>query len=175
MTSDDRYLLLGCHTGRALVTCRGRCERLAAGQGVLVPPGQDAAVTVAPGSAVVPVRIDPAEVPHAPESVETVAPGERWNDRLLHHYVASVSPMREPGYRQRDLVAELYGAPVVSAAPVLPRSAGARQVATGLLRDPACPWTVARWAAQVNVGERTLHRTFVTETGMTFAAWRREC
>lgn len=58
--------------------------------------------------------------------------------------------------------------------PTMPRSREARQVARALVKDPASVQTVAQWAAPVQVGERTQRRVFVVETGLTFAAWRRE-
>lgn len=58
--------------------------------------------------------------------------------------------------------------------PTMPRSREARQVARALVTDPASVQTVAQWAAPVQVGERTPRRVFVVETGLTFAAWRRE-
>ncbi|WP_414120810.1 helix-turn-helix domain-containing protein [Corynebacterium nuruki] len=172
MTAGDRYLLLWCHTGTVSVTC-GEVVRLTAGRGVLVPPGKEATLLVAPGAVMVPVRIAPAEVPEGHDDLQVFTPGEEWNNWLLHHFTASIAPLREPGHRSAELVEALAGSRP-EGCPALPRTAAALAVAHGLLRDPASPLTAAAWAARVRVGERTLHRVFPAETGLTFAAWRRE-
>lgn len=172
LTAGDRYLLLWCHTGKVSVTC-GEVVRLAAGQGVLVPPGKDATLLVAPGAVPVPVRIASAEVPEGHDDLQVFTPGEEWNDWLLHHFTASIAPLREPGHRSAELVEALAGSSP-EGRPALPRTPAALAVAHGLLRDPASSLTAAEWAARVRVGERTLHRVFPAETGLTFAAWRRE-
>lgn len=172
MTTGDRYLLLWCHTGTVSVTC-GEVVRLTAGQGVLVPPGKDATLLVAPGAVAVPVRIASTEVPEGHHDLHVFTPGEEWNDWLLHHFTASLAPLREQSYRAAELVEVLAGSSP-EGRPSLPRTLAALAVAHGLLRDPASPLTAAAWAARVRVGERTLHRVFPVETGSTFAAWRRE-
>jgi AraC-like DNA-binding protein/mannose-6-phosphate isomerase-like protein (cupin superfamily) len=194
LASDSRYLLLWCHTGTVAVRC-GTVERLTAGQCVLIPPGKDATLAVAPGAVIVPVRIAVEEVaegmagpvgpvgpvgPGRSDAPQVFTPGEEWNDWLLHHFTASIAPIREPGYRAAEIVERLRGsAGAVAAQPMptmltMPRSPEARQVARALVKDPACGWTVAQWASSAQVGERTLHRAFVAETGLTIAAWRRE-
>lgn len=170
---DDRYLLLWCHTGTVTVHC-GVTERLTAGQGVLVPPGRDVTLVVTPGAVAVPVRIDVGDVPEGADEPQVFTPGEGWNDWLLHHFTASIAPVREPGYRPAEIVECLRGSAGPVTAPPMPRSPAARQVSRALVRDPASDRTVVQWAESVRVGERTLHRAFAAETGRTFAAWRRE-
>lgn len=169
----DRYLLLWCHTGTVSVRC-GDLERLAAGDCVLIPPGKDATLALAPGAVVVPVRIAVEDVPDGPDHPEVFTPGEEWNDWLLHHFTASIAPIREPGYRAGEIVERLRGSVGLVTMPTMPRSPEARLVARALVKHPASDRTVGQWAAYAHVGERTLHRAFVAETGRTFAAWRRE-
>ena len=178
MASGGGYLLLWCHTGSVSVHC-GEVERLTAGQCVLLPPGKDATLAVAPGAVVVPVRIDAGEVPDGPHTPQVFTPGEEYNDWLLHHFTASIAPIREPGYRQAEIIEWLRGSAgpaavsTMSPMPLMPRNPQARQVARALVKDPVSDRTAAQWASSVQVGERTLHRAFVVETGLTVAAWRR--
>lgn len=176
LSSGGGYLLLWCHTGSVSVHC-GEVERLTAGRCVLLPPGKDAALAVAPGAVVVPVRIDAGEVPDGPDTPQVFTPGEEYNDWLRHHFTASIAPIRERGYREAEIVEWLRGSAGPSSAstlPPMPRNTQARQVARALVKGPASDRTAAQWASSVQVGERTLHRAFVVETGLTFAAWRRE-
>jgi AraC-like DNA-binding protein len=177
LVSADRYLLLWCHTGSMTVTCDGVRERLVAGQGVLVPPGVRAVVAVAPGGVAVPVWTAARDVVGGPESPRVVAPGEEWNDWILYHFTASIAPIRSDGYRPGEIVELLVNAGAEPSRATLPRPTDptVRRVCDALLRDPACQRTATQWADQVRVGERTLHRSFVAETGLTFAGWRREC
>ena len=55
----------------------------------------------------------------------------------------------------------------------LPRDALARTVATELLRSPACSHTLTEWAGLLHTSAKTLQRRFQSETGSSFAQWRR--
>lgn len=174
LSSDDGQLLLWCHTGRATVLCDGTF-RLVAGECVLLPSAKDAALTVAPESVVVPVRLATSNAPGGDGRTEVFAPGESWNDWALHQFMASVTPLRGKRDQPASVVGVLNGVRTPTDTPALPRTAAVRRVAQALLRDPACGLTAGQWAARVRAGERTLHRAFVAETGRTFASWRREC
>jgi AraC-like DNA-binding protein len=54
----------------------------------------------------------------------------------------------------------------------VPADGRAREVAEALLKDPADDRTLAEWGAQVGASDRTLARTFVGDTGLTFGRWR---
>lgn len=54
----------------------------------------------------------------------------------------------------------------------LPKSPKLAQIAQALLNAPANRSTLAQWAKQVNVSERTLARLIKTEIGTTFGHWR---
>jgi AraC-like DNA-binding protein len=54
----------------------------------------------------------------------------------------------------------------------LPEDARAREVAEGLLSDPASPRTLAAWGRRVGASSRTLARAFLADTGLSFARWR---
>jgi AraC-like DNA-binding protein len=54
----------------------------------------------------------------------------------------------------------------------LPSSGPARAVAESLIDDPADQSTLAAWSRRVGSSERSLARSFLTETGITFGRWR---
>ncbi len=54
----------------------------------------------------------------------------------------------------------------------LPDDDRARQVALGLLDDPADKRTLPEWGREVGASARTLARGFVTGTGLPFGRWR---
>ncbi|MDD1787523.1 AraC family transcriptional regulator [Burkholderia gladioli] len=49
-----------------------------------------------------------------------------------------------------------------------------RRIAAALLKDPSNRATVAQWAAQVALSERSLARLVMAETGLSFGRWRRQ-
>lgn len=53
-----------------------------------------------------------------------------------------------------------------------PENARARVVADTVARQPADQRTLAQLAAEVGIGERTIARSFRTDTGITFGRWR---
>lgn len=54
----------------------------------------------------------------------------------------------------------------------LPRDRRLTTVTDGLAADPADGRSLGDWARAAGASERTLARLFVTETGLTFGAWR---
>ncbi|HEX7096800.1 MAG TPA: AraC family transcriptional regulator [Acidimicrobiales bacterium] len=58
--------------------------------------------------------------------------------------------------------------------PTLPMPCDPRavDVALGILRDPACRFTLEEWADAVGASPSTLRRAFLTETSLTFSEWR---
>ncbi|WP_050465787.1 AraC family transcriptional regulator [Herbaspirillum autotrophicum] len=49
-----------------------------------------------------------------------------------------------------------------------------RRIAAALMADPSNRYTIAEWATQVAMSERTLARLLIRETGMTFGRWRQQ-
>ena len=49
-----------------------------------------------------------------------------------------------------------------------------RTICDKLCANPSNSFSAAQWAASIHVAERTLHRLFMKETGMTFAQWREQ-
>jgi AraC-like DNA-binding protein len=53
-----------------------------------------------------------------------------------------------------------------------PEDPRARDVADGLLADPADPRTLHEWGRAVGASSRTLARAFLADTGLSFGRWR---
>ena len=68
-----------------------------------------------------------------------------------------------------DLLTPLDTATIDVRIPTEPR---ARDVADRLLADPADPRTLHEWGREVGASSRTLARSFLAQTGLTFGRWR---
>ncbi|MBD8529665.1 MULTISPECIES: helix-turn-helix transcriptional regulator [unclassified Massilia] len=91
---------------------------------------------------------------------------------------ARISPVVEPAGRDARLIALLIDEIRLAVAlPLhlpLPQDERLRSMCAALNARPAASASAAAWAASIGVAERTLHRLFVRETGMTFAKWREQ-
>ena len=55
-----------------------------------------------------------------------------------------------------------------------PNDPGLQRIAEAIVTAPADDRPLSAWAQMISVGERTLIRRFLAETGMTFRQWRRQ-
>ncbi|WP_313704266.1 helix-turn-helix transcriptional regulator [Massilia sp.] len=85
---------------------------------------------------------------------------------------------RDMGPREERLVGLLLDELSVSSAIPLhlpmPYDARLKSLCQSLIDQPGNPAQARDWAASLGMGERTLHRLFSQETGMTFARWREQ-
>lgn len=193
---QPEHLLLWVRTGSACLRMEDSPEcRLAEGEGVWIPanPGNRWTVVTEPGTVAFPLLTHPSLVTRPSLAAETVSEPIRfvvpdgWQDWLIQHFKVMVTPLTSHGYSQDALVDLLRGSgrrppprsadtqPDAVDPPVLPRTAGSREVADELLRNPALDLTVDEWAARVLSSPRTLLRDFRTDTGLTFEQWRLRC
>ena len=56
----------------------------------------------------------------------------------------------------------------------MPKDSRLRRLVDAMTADPASSATAKAWAKQVGMGDRTLNRLLVEETGLTFGRWRRQ-
>jgi AraC-like DNA-binding protein/quercetin dioxygenase-like cupin family protein len=56
----------------------------------------------------------------------------------------------------------------------MPSDPRLRRLLDAMTADPADAATIEQWAKRVGVGDRTLNRLLVQETGLTFGRWRRQ-
>lgn len=93
--------------------------------------------------------------------------------RLLHeliHRMATLPRSTIPTARPRRSMAM----PTERLHLLITRSSKLRMIADALMDNPADRRTVAEWAQAVALGERTLMRIVLAETGMTFSRWRQQ-
>ncbi len=69
---------------------------------------------------------------------------------------------------------ELHREPSLPLHLPMPRDKRLHRLCSALLAQPGDPRTLEEWAGWANASARTLARLFVTETGLTFGAWRQQ-
>ncbi|AOZ03663.1 AraC family transcriptional regulator [Cupriavidus sp. USMAHM13] len=122
------------------------------------------------------VFVEPGTVEHLPERSCVVEVHSLLRELIL---AAVEIPLDyAPGSRHellmKLLLAELAAIPRLPLYLAWPRHAGLRAVCEAVLRSPDAPHTVAQCARTLGVAEKTLHRLFQRETGMTFGRWRQQ-
>lgn len=100
---------------------------------------------------------------------------------LLRELVIAVSrlpPLYDrdgpPGRLVQTMLDELAVAPVERLHLPLPSDPRLRKIADALNADPSNRATVGEWARHAAMSERTLVRTILKETGMSFGRWRQQ-
>lgn len=100
---------------------------------------------------------------------------------LLHeviHRLATVAPLYDQegptGHMIAVLLNELIDMPTEQLHLPITRHSKLRAIADALIENPADRRTVAEWGEAMALGERTLMRLVVAETGMTFSRWRQQ-
>lgn len=104
-----------------------------------------------------------------------------WVDPLLRELVTAVARLpplydREgpEGRLVQTMLDRLKVAPVERLHLPLPADARLRKIAEALITDPSDRATIGEWASRVAMGERTLSRLIMRETGMSFGRWRQQ-
>jgi AraC-like DNA-binding protein len=120
--------------------------------------------------------IDTAQVPALPAQSCVINISPLLRELLVE--AARIPPHEELAGRNARLVELLLDEIRLSAALPLhlpmPQDGRLTSLCGELLARPAASLDAAAWAASIGVGERTLHRLFVRETGMTFSKWREQ-
>lgn len=100
---------------------------------------------------------------------------------LLHetiHRLATLAPLYDQEGPTAPIVAvllnELIEMPTEQLHLPVTRHSKLRAIADALMENPADRRTVAEWGEAMALGERTLMRLVVAETGMTFSRWRQQ-
>lgn len=100
---------------------------------------------------------------------------------LLHELIyrlAMLPPLYNPEGPTAQIAAvllnELIEMPTEQLHLPVTRNSKLRVIADALMENPADRRTVADWAETIALGERTLMRLVVAETGMTFSRWRQQ-
>lgn len=94
---------------------------------------------------------------------------------LIHAFSQFDSCYPEQGSQARlvqVLLDQLEQAPLTDSILPLPQDERALVIAQHLQNQPDCTKTLAQWAAELGVAEKTLSRIFTQQTGLTFRLWR---
>jgi AraC-like DNA-binding protein len=135
----------------------------------------------------------PAEVPHTVDPIGAATLTTLWFDParcpitwpnttvvevddLLAALVARLDDADLPAAARRRSEAVLFDLlrpiPMNTLDLPMPADDRARRVADALLADPSDARTLAEWGRTVGASDRTLMRTFVADTGLSFLEWR---
>lgn len=120
--------------------------------------------------------IDASRVPDLPAQscVINVSPLLRALLVEAVHVPLDYAPDTRDDRLMRLLIDEVRVSPTVPVHLPMPREARLKPICDALMREPGSPAVAADWALRARMGERTLHRLFLAETGMTFAQWREQ-
>jgi AraC-like DNA-binding protein/quercetin dioxygenase-like cupin family protein len=102
-----------------------------------------------------------------------------WQELELGELRGELNPERPPDPRHDRLVQvffdELREARAIPERLPFPEDARLTGLARALMENPGDTRSLAEWAVQIGMSERSLSRRFSEETGITFAEWRRLC
>ncbi|MGY1744567.1 helix-turn-helix domain-containing protein [Blastococcus sp. SYSU D00695] len=157
--------------GAARAVAAGRSWVLPPSRALFVPGGTPHDVVLTPPGALHCLYVRPAAWPGAWHRPTELAVSPLLRELLVFLAAADgVQPLAEEALA---LVRhELAVAVVPDGGLAVPADPRAATVASRLLADPADDTPLAAWAARLRVGESTLRRSFVADTGMPFSEWR---
>ena len=120
--------------------------------------------------------VDSAAAPTMPEACCTVSVSPLLRELLLRFAdLPALYPVE--GVESRlavVLLDELSAAPVEKLHLPMPSDDRLRNIADAMAADPSDRASVQEWAGRIGVGERTLGRLVLRETGMSFGRWRQQ-
>lgn len=161
--------VLKCEVSRGLWVVPPQCA-------VWIPGGTTHSVKGVGALEVYCLFVDPAAAPTMPAACCTVSVAPLLRELLLRCAgFPALYPVEgaEP-HLVTVLLDELAAAPVERLHLPMPSDGGLRRVADGLAADPSDRATAREWAGRIGVGERTLRRLVLQETGMSFGRWRQQ-
>lgn len=164
--------LLWVRSGLARVELPQLARTVAPGQAVWIPAGMEYRLHLGPNTVVVPVSEPEASVAEA--SVVDVS--DALGDWLIWRFTRSLGFLAPPASNEPALDLVAAGAATHSgssvAAPPMPRSAVAVQIARECLRNPASSLSLTEVATGHAVSVRRVQQIFAAETGISFGRWR---
>lgn len=169
-----RAQVLYAVTGVMLVETTDGTWTVPTHRAVLIPPGTDHQVTMT-GVSTGSLYIEPGAVPWFPSHCRVVDVSPLLRELVLE--AVDMEP-RYPEHGRDAALVELILHELRTLAPLpldvpLPADPRLRRLCDEFLRSPDIHDPPARWAAELNVSERTLGRLFRSGTGLSFAQWRR--
>lgn len=122
------------------------------------------------------VFVEPGAAPNLPADCCAVSVTPLFRELLLR--LASRPPLYDLDGPEARLVGvlldELATVAIENHRLPMPTDPRLRRLVDAMTADPASPATAATWARRIGVGERTLSRLLVEETGLGFARWRQQ-
>jgi len=118
--------------------------------------------------------IDDSRVAHLPDKTCVINVSPLLRELLVE--AVHIPLDREASARDQRLIGllidELRASSAIPLHLPMPGDARLKVLCEALVAQPSSRLSAGAWAKRVGMGERTLHRLFVLETGMTFAQWR---
>ncbi|MDR2294153.1 MAG: AraC family transcriptional regulator [Microbacterium sp.] len=172
IAGHHRHELTWVVHGSAVVESVHDRWRLTTAHALWIPAGVDHRIELDGESLVFPLWFEPAL--HAspwrePRVIQRSPSLTAFARRMLQPGLSSPAELEEAVNGVYRLMQTHAEARELLPVPTDPR---AREVAEGLLADPACPLTLEGWARRVHTSSKTLQRHFANETNLTFPAWR---
>ncbi len=122
------------------------------------------------------VFIEPELITRQPKCCATLSVSPLLRELILRCAQSPVdAPFFDADFRiLAVLLDELNASQEVKLAFPVPRSRPLQQLADLLLKHPADRATLGQWAARIGLSERTLSRSLLADTGMSFGRWKRQ-
>lgn len=120
--------------------------------------------------------IDPEQASKLPAEGCTISVS-RLLKELLSRAASLAKPLDadQPGdWLVGGMLEELASAPVERFQLPVPDDRRLRYIAEHIIQNPSDQATLPQWAARVGLGDRSLSRLLLNETGMNFGRWRRQ-
>jgi AraC-like DNA-binding protein/mannose-6-phosphate isomerase-like protein (cupin superfamily) len=165
------HQLVWTASGAARVVAAGRSWVLPPSRALFVPGGTAHDVVLTPPGALHCLYVRPEEWPRAWRVTTELAVRPLLRELLV--FLAADGGVRPLAEEALTLVRHELGAAAVpdDGIPV-PADPRAGAVAARLIADPADDTPLDAWARRLRVGESTLRRSFVEQTGVPFSEWR---
>lgn len=141
---------------------------------VWIPAGVEHRVHCSGHTLIRSLYIAPSALKQSPDtsSVVSVSPLLRELIQAFSLFPATYNEQGEQGRLVQVLLDQLLQAPVLDSMLPLPTDKRLQQIAAQLEQFPEDNTTLADWAQQLGVSEKTLSRVFLQQTGLTFRLWR---
>ncbi|WP_244238776.1 AraC family transcriptional regulator [Corallococcus carmarthensis] len=122
------------------------------------------------------VFVDPGEAPNLPLDCRAVSVTPLFRELLLRLTTRpALYDLEGPDARlMRVLLDELATVSIEKHRLPMPNDPRLRRLVDAMTAHPASRATTKTWAKRIGVGERTLNRVLVEETGLSFGRWRQQ-
>ncbi|PSJ48491.1 AraC family transcriptional regulator [Zobellella taiwanensis] len=142
---------------------------------VWIPPGLTHAVQIAPGTRIRSLYIEADALPARACQVVEISPLLRELILAFGGLAVEYDETGAEGRLVRVLLDQLAGASACDLVLPWPRDPRLQPLCRQLAAQPDCPLPLGHFSARLGLGEKTLSRAFLADTGMSFRQWRQRC